>query len=84
MTACSVCGSSARLRFDRDHARWICVGSCGTARGTASIPRRRRRQTLFGRLWVDADGSRYRATPAELAEAHRLWRVHADVRGSGA
>lgn len=79
MTACSRCGSSARLRFDRVRGVWVCADRCGSTRR----PTRRRREPLFALYLVD-DGTRRRSTRDELREAHRIWSTHADLRGDTA
>lgn len=84
MTACSVCGSSARLRFDREASAWVCVVGCGlstTVDNRRSGKRAYRRPSLFVGKVVD-NGVRRRATRDELREAYRLWQTHADVRGA--
>lgn len=46
---------------------------------------RRRKTGLFYEYWYSLDGRELRrATRAELAEAYRLWAVHADIRESSA
>jgi hypothetical protein len=42
----------------------------------------RKRSALFDCLWYDTQTGRplHRATAAELAEAHRLWWKHKDLR----
>jgi hypothetical protein len=78
MIACASCGASTRLRFDHEAGQWSCAGPCGVTR-RAPLPQRRRRLALFHGYLLD-DGARRRASRAELVEAMRLWREHADVR----
>lgn len=81
---CQTCGSSVRLRWDRDSGGWQCVNS----RAPSVLPerrRRRKREPLFNVNWTDPDtGRRWRATRTELTDAWRLWAIHADVRSGDA
>lgn len=92
---CALCGSAARLRYDRQADRWACFDGCNVPQafvatkavdGSVRLSKRRRtkkrrRDPLFHGFWLDEDGRRTgRATRAELRELHRLWAVHADVR----
>jgi hypothetical protein len=81
VTACGNCGSSVRLRYDRDRSEWRCVSACTiahTAPMCTLVPRPKRQPLFEG--FIRVDGIRRRATRAELVEANRLWAVHADIR----
>lgn len=79
MKACSRCGSSARLRYDRTAGEWVCVAACG--RRSAFSPTKAKRTPLFNAWWIDpASGERWRATRADLAEVTRLYYEHSDIR----
>jgi hypothetical protein len=82
VTCCAMCGSSARLRYDRASSSWRCVGACGSnpvaTRFAHPSNRRRQRPTLFCGHVLE-DGQRRRANRAELAEAYRLFSKHRDL-----
>ena len=93
--ACAVCGSNARIRFDRAANAWKCVTECARAR-TANLevkspqgrratkpasPPWRKREALFS-IWVKnpETNEMTRATRDELREANRIWFQHRDIR----
>jgi hypothetical protein len=78
--ACILCGSQERLRYDRNGERWVCVESCGADERSPAIGRLSRRRSPLFEGYLIAEGQRRRATRAEIAEAHRLYFIHADVR----
>lgn len=83
MNMCA-CGSSVRLRFDREASAWVCVGMCPTGHTRAPARtawKKRKQEPLFDPWFVDpVTHERTRATRDELRAAVRIWYQHRDIR----